>query len=159
MPPSSSPPSASRLLAPGQPVDVWLELDVPRGSGQGVAQVVAQLSSLDGRVAAKASRAVLLRTDWWSMGCVLRRCLCGGACVAVVWCVCMPNGCAVGAHVGGLVAEVCTAHPLAYPLRSSPTHPPTRCTRVQVHGADAAAHAGVGGRPAPRAGAAILWLP
>lgn len=30
-------------------------------------QVVAQLTSLDGRVAAKASRAVMLRSDWWSL--------------------------------------------------------------------------------------------
>lgn len=34
-------------------------------------QVVAQLTSLDGRVAAKASRAVMLRSDWWSLGCDL----------------------------------------------------------------------------------------
>lgn len=33
--------------------------------------MVAQLTSLDGRVAAKASRAVMLRSDWWSLGCGL----------------------------------------------------------------------------------------
>ena len=51
-------------------MDVWVELTVPRASGQGLAQVVAQLTSLDGRVAAKASRAVMLRSDWWSLRCV-----------------------------------------------------------------------------------------
>jgi hypothetical protein len=64
----ATPQRDARFLAPSQPVDVWVELEVPRDSGQGVAQVVAQLTSLDGRVAAKASRAVMLRSDWWSLG-------------------------------------------------------------------------------------------
>ena len=62
-------PPSCRFLAPLQPVDVWVELQVPRGTGQGLAQVVAQLTSVDGRVAAKASRAVMLRTDCWSFRC------------------------------------------------------------------------------------------
>lgn len=32
-------PGCRRFLAPLQPVDVWVELEVPRDSGQGVAQV------------------------------------------------------------------------------------------------------------------------
>lgn len=49
-------------------VDVWAELDVPRGTGPRVAQVVAELRTLDGRLAAKSSNAVMLRTEWWSLG-------------------------------------------------------------------------------------------
>lgn len=60
-------PRACRFLAPQQAVDVWAELLVPRGGSQGLAQVVAELTSLDGRVAAKASRVVELRTEWWSL--------------------------------------------------------------------------------------------
>lgn len=47
---------------------MWVELGVPRGSAQGVAQVLAHLTAPDGRVVAKASRSVLLRSDWWSVG-------------------------------------------------------------------------------------------
>lgn len=56
------------FLAPAQVVDVWAELDVPRGTGPRVAQVVAELRTLDGRLAAKSSNAVMLRTEWWSLG-------------------------------------------------------------------------------------------
>ncbi|KAL4452355.1 hypothetical protein ABPG75_008017 [Micractinium tetrahymenae] len=66
LPPAAAPGDA-RFLPPQQAVDVWAELLVPRGGGQGLAQVVAELTSLDGRVAAKASRVVKLRTDLWSL--------------------------------------------------------------------------------------------
>ena len=69
--PAQAPPShalTGRFLAAGQAVDVWVELGVPRGSAQGVAQVLAHLTAPDGRVVAKASRSVLLRSDWWSVG-------------------------------------------------------------------------------------------
>lgn len=46
---------------------MWAELQVPRGGSQGLAQVVAELTSLDGQVAAKASQVVALRTDVWSL--------------------------------------------------------------------------------------------
>lgn len=45
---------------------MWAELLVPRSTGQGLAQVVAQLASVDGQVAAKSSKMVEMRTDWWS---------------------------------------------------------------------------------------------
>lgn len=56
-----------RFLPPLQAVDVWAELQVPRSGGLGLAQVAAELASLDGRVAAKASRVVPLHTRWWSL--------------------------------------------------------------------------------------------
>lgn len=56
-----------RFLAPQQGVDVWVELEVPQDTGQGVAQVVAQLTSLDGRPAAKASRALMLQSSSWRL--------------------------------------------------------------------------------------------
>ena len=42
---------------------------MPVATGQGVAQVVAQLLSADRRLAAKASRALVLRSDQWSLRC------------------------------------------------------------------------------------------
>lgn len=64
-------PPGTRFLAPGQRVDVWLDLQLPpptsapsaRGScnGGGMAQVVAELVTLDGKTLARASRPLLLR--------------------------------------------------------------------------------------------------
>lgn len=66
LPPANAQRGA-RFLAPLQPVDVWVELEVPRETWQGVAQLVAQLTSLDGRPAAKASRALMLQENAWSL--------------------------------------------------------------------------------------------
>lgn len=53
-----------RFLPPGQRVDVWVELQLPPSSANchgGMAQVVAELASLDGKTAARTSRPLLLR--------------------------------------------------------------------------------------------------
>lgn len=60
-----------RFLPPGQRVDVWLELQMPDSSPSncrgGMAQVVAELTTLDGRTAARTSRPLLLRSRGWDL--------------------------------------------------------------------------------------------
>lgn len=60
------PPAVARFLPAGQRVDVWVELQLPTASScascrGGMAQVVAELVTIDGRTAARTSRPLLLR--------------------------------------------------------------------------------------------------
>ena len=61
---SPAPRPRHRVLQPGQVADVWVELRVPRTlpSGGGMVQLVAELTSADGKLAGRASKPVLMRS-------------------------------------------------------------------------------------------------
>lgn len=150
-----------RFLAPGQEVDVWVELGVPRGSGQGVAQVVAQLTALDGRVVAKASRAALLRSDWWSVGCACSAAGWEGVRVGPAACS-LSSGPAVLAIPPLPLQRQCSAagHPSAVPrlhLRAAPSR--WRRCAGWAWAARCAACACRCSAATVRSGTHLLWVP
>lgn len=76
--PISVAPNAAAFLSPGQLVDVWVDLILPApgtdndaggckdGSG-GMAHVVAEVLTADGRTAARATQPVVLRAKRWRL--------------------------------------------------------------------------------------------
>jgi hypothetical protein len=142
---------ACRFLAPLQPVDVWVELEVPRETWQGVAQLVAQLTSLDGRPAAKASRALMLQENAWSLRCLKPLCVC----LPVYDYAGTPLLIPLLSRRAAPACRACSAGSQA--PRQRPICPRTTC--VQVTGPGTPALGGAGPWPPPRSCAAVHKLP